>query len=589
MPPPFSPPRPALPLALCGVLALCVVGCPAEEPATKPGNPIRAAQEGGPLQRDTLVIATTQDAKDLLYVVSQSATDAAIIEATNFYPMDGDFECKVSYQPELAASWQFSDDGKAITLHLRSDITWEDGQPVTAEDYKFTYDLAADPAVASPRLDVLAHMVPDARPKIIDPQTIEFQFKDAYDRTTMLSHVSLPLAPKHVLGSPGLDRGSLRGHAINATAPLANGPWRVATWEKNTKLVLEPNPKFSGPKSYIPKLKRVVFKVIPEYATRLLELETGGVDLMDQVLVADADRLAADHPEIRLHRRGWRSMENVLWNSVDPEDYKAKSGKGVRPTDVKPNRIFGNRDVRRALASAIDVDKLIKDLLTSQATGEVYGRPAIGTITPALCGAHNDNIQRFAFDPEATKTELAGLGWTDSNGDGWLDKDGLPMRFTLMTNAGNQRREKAAVIIQANLKAVGIDMQINQLETNTYFERLRARDYDAALFGLSAGLSVDPGSIWGPDSELNFSSYANPRVDELIARGMAEPDYDKAKPLWQELQQIIYDDQPYAFLYWMDEIVAVHGRFQNPAIDITSPYRKLYQWSVPVDKVKYQQ
>lgn len=578
-------------LLIAGTASLAA-GCSGEAPVTKPGNPVPAAQEGGPLQRDTLVIATAQDAKDLLYVVSQTSSDSAIIEATDMSAMDGDFDCKITYQPQLAASWQFSDDGKTITAHLREDMTWEDGQPVTADDYKFTYDLVADPAVASPRLDSLAHMVADARPKVIDAHTLEFQFKDAYDRTTMLSHLNIPPVPKHVLDTPGLNRASLRGHALNATAPLANGPWRVATWEKNARIVLEPNPHFTGPKSFIPKLKRVIFKVIPEYATRLLELESGSVDLVEQVLVADADKLAAEHPEIQLHRRGWRTMDSVLWNNLDPADYKAKldpAKPGLKPADVNPNHLFGDRDVRRALASAIDVDKLIKDLLTSQVTGDVYGRPAIGTITPALCGAHNDNIQRLPFDPTSTRTQLAAIGWTDSNGDGWLDKGGEPMRFTMITNAGNQRRAKAAVIIQANLKEVGVDMQIEQLESNTFFERLRARDYDAALSGFAAGLLVDPGTFWSPNAEFNFTGYRNAKVDELIARGMAEPDFEKAKPTWQELQQVIYDDQPFAFLYWMDEIVAVNNRFQNTAIDLLSSYRRLYQWSVPVDRVKYQQ
>ena len=567
-----------------------LTACTGETNATKAGNPTASAQEGGPLQRDTLVIAASQDVQDLLYVVSQSAMDSPVIEALTFAPMDGDFDCRVTYNPEWAASWQFSEDGKGITLHLRDDVTWEDGQPVTAEDYKFSYDLIADPAVASPRADMLAHMEPDARPRVIDAHTVEFRFKEAYDRTTMLQQVNVTLAPKHVLDSPTLDRGSLRGHALNTAAPLSSGPWRLAAWEKNARVVLEPNPKFSGPKQYIPKLKRVVFKVVPEYAARLAELENGSVDLMDQVEVSDADVLAAEHPEIQLRRRGWRSMDTVMWNNVDPVDYKAKvaSAKpGEQPAGVAPHRIFGDREVRRALASAIDIDKLIKDLLTSQATGDVYGRPAIGTITPALCGAHDDDVQRFAFDPDATRSQLESLGWTDSNSDGWLDKGGEPMRFTMITNSGNQRRAKAAVIIQTNLKAVGVDMQIEQLETNTFFERLRARDYEAALSGWAAGLNVDPDAIWGSDSPFNFTSYRNPRVDELIAKGMAEPDAEKAKPVWHELQQTIYDDQPYAFLYWMDEIVAVNNRFQNAAIDIISPYRKLYQWSVPVEKVKY--
>lgn len=567
-----------------------LVGCTGQEPEGKPGNPVPSAVPGGGMQRDTLVIATPQDPKDLLYLYSQSASDSPVIEALNLPPMDADFDCRMTFDPALAASWQFGEDVRSITLHLRDDVTWEDGQPVTADDYAFTYDLVADPSVGSPRADMLARMVPGARPKVIDAHTVEFQFTEAYDRIAMLQHVNLPLLPKHVLDHAAGDRASLRAHALNTTAPLSNGPWRLTAWEKGTRLVLEPNPKFTGPASFVPRLKRVIFKVIPEYADRVAALKAGSVDLVDQLLVADADALAAEHPEVQLRRRGWRTMDTVMWNTVEPADYARRSSElrpGEHPSDVAPNRIFGDRDVRRALASAIDVDKLIKELLTSPVTGEVYGRPAVGTITPALCGVHADDIQRFPFDPAATRTQLAALGWADTNGDGWLDKGGQPMRFTMLTNAGNQRRARAATLIQANLKDVGIDMQIEQLESNTFFERLRARDYDAALSGWAAGLNVDAAAIWGADSEFNFTSYHSARVDDLLARGAAEPDADRAKPIWQDLQRTIYDDQPYMFLYWMDEVVGVSDRFQNTAIDITSPYRRLYQWSVPVDKVKY--
>ncbi len=542
--------------------------------------------------QDTLVIAAQSDAKDMLYVVSQAASDSHIIGATNWAAVDSDFDCKIKYKPQIAKEWTFSEDGKTLSLTLRDDLKWPDGTPVTAKDYKRTFDLVANPAVASPRMEHTRRMVEDARPKVIDDQHVEFHFTQAYDRDTMLAHASLPFVPAHLLETA--DVGSLRAHPLNATAPAANGPWRVATWEKNARLVLEPNPTFSGPESHKPKLRRVIFKVLPEYATRLVELENGSVDVMEAVLVSDADKIAKAHPDIRLHRRGWRSMDYVAWNAIDPADYKAAASKTpdtekVDVTTVKPHPIFGDRDVRRALANAIDVDKLIKDLLTSEATGEVYGRPSIGTLTPALCGVHNDNVQRVPYDPTVARARLAELGWTDSNGDGVLDKNGVPMRFSLMTNGGNARRAKAAIIVQANLKAIGVDAEIETIESNTFFERLRKRDYEAALSGWSAGLFVDPSAIWGEGSEFNFTSYRNPEVQALIEQGLSEPDAEKAKPIWMDLQAKIYDDQPYAFLYWMDEIVAVHSRFENTTVDVLSPYRNLEQWSVPADKVKYKQ
>jgi peptide/nickel transport system substrate-binding protein len=135
-----------------------------------------------------------------------------------------------------------------------------------------------------------------------------------------------------------------------------------------------------------------------------------------------------------------------------------------------------------------------------------------------------------------------------------------------------------------------VKVDLESVESNTFFERLRKKDYEAALSGWSAGLFVDPTVIWhsGPEYEFNFVTYKNERVDELIEAGLREPDPAKSGPMWQEMQQLIYDDQPYAFLYWMDEIVGVNERFEDPKIDVQGALRDLHTWWVPADKVKYQ-
>lgn len=569
-----------------GVGLMTVAACSGEETSDK-----SAASAAGP--KDTLVIALQSDAKNFLGPLSQTAADMTIADLFNYNLVDAEFDCAVKYRPMLAKSWTFSADGTGIDMELRDDVTWADGQKVTAEDVAFTWDIVGDPAVASPRADNVEGMTTDARPKVIDATHLHWGFDHAFDRNTMLAHsADVAVAPKHILAAPGVDRASLRGHPLNATMPLASGPWKLVNWTKNEKIVFEANEHFTGPADDVPRLKRVIFKIIPEYATRLVELENGSIDLMEQLLVADADKLAATHPEIRLHRRGWRTMDFVAWNSLDAADYKVQAvglPAGKKPDSVKKNNLFGDPAVRRALTMAIDDDKLIKDVLTSTTTGEVYGRPSVGNITPALCGIHNDDIKRIPFDPTAAKARFAELGWTDTNNDGVIDKDGVPFRFTMLTAAGNARRAKAGIIIQANLKDVGIDAQIEPLEMGTFYDRLRKRDYEAALGGWSASLFVDPRSSWGPDAEFNFSSYRNPKLDEAMAAAMAEPDMAKSAPIFKQIQQIIYDDQPYTFLYWMDDIVAVHQRFQDPTIDILAAYRNLNHWSVPADQVKYAQ
>ena len=104
---------------------------------------------------------------------------------------------------------------------------------------------------------------------------------------------------------------------------------------------------------------------------------------------------------------------------------------------------------------------------------------------------------------------------------------------------------------------------------------------------------MDPSTIWHSDTEekkyqFNFVSYSNPKADELMDRGLRTPDPKEAAPIWKELQQVIYTDQPYLFLFWRDDIVGIDKRFENTTIDVLSPYKNLHEWSVPADKVKYQ-
>lgn len=569
-------------MRLAPVLLLLLAACPAEpDPAEAP-----RPKAGGP--RDTLVIATGATPDDLLWVVAGQAVETQVIEATQFFPMDADFQCRLAWDPQLAGSWEFSADGRSVTVRLRDDVTWADGTPVTARDYAFTYALIADPAVRSPRLDLLDGLAPDARPAVLDAHTVRFDFDRAFDRATMLSRLNVGLAPAHLLDSPQVDRANLRAHPVADAAPVASGPFRVARREADGSVVLEPNPAFTGPKKYAPRLAKVVFRPIPAYADRLAALRAGTVDVMEELAIADADALAADHPEYQLRRRGWRNMDHVAWNLVDPADVARRRAAGEDPAAAAPHPLFGDRGVRRALAQAVDVEALIRELLTSEATGEVYARPAVGTITPAMCGVHDDTLVRLQYDPDGARARLGELGWADANHDGVLEKDGRPFRFTLLVNGENDRRKAEAKRIAAQLAVVGVEVVVEEVPTTPlFYARLQARDFDAALAGWSAGLTVNPRVSWGADSPFNFSGYRNPLVEELLARGESEPDFEAARPIWRELQRTIYEDQPSLFLVWADEVVAVHSRFQNAAVDIVAPYRRLWQWSVPIDRVKY--
>lgn len=530
----------------------------------------------------TLVVAETADVQHLLPVIYQMSTDSNVINNTNLQAVHPEFDCQLEYTPELYESWTWSEDHTELTVKVREGVNWSDGSPVTGEDVQFTYELIGEPTVASPRLAYMDHM--KGPPRLNDDGTVTFEYTHAYDTITMLAHASMPPVSKKSLANADLN--TLRGHERDRD-PLITGPWKIETWESEQRIVLVPNDKYTGPEEWRPKLDRVVIKIIPEYATQILELENGAIDHMQQVLVADADRLRESHPEITLHRRGWRSNDYVAWNSLDSEDYKAKKdalkeGETLDWSTVKKNELFGDPRVRVALSKGINTQKLIDDLLTGK-DGTSYGQPSVSTITPSLCATHNNEIKPLGHDPQAARAELKALGWEDRDGNGILENEaGREFSFTLMTNSGNARRSKAAIIVQSNLKDIGVHMEIEKLETSSFYERARKKDYEAVLAGWSAGLFVDMTDIWhtGDQYEFNFTAYSNPQVDALIDAAINEPDSEKNNAMWKEAQALIYADQPYTFLYWMDEIVAVHSRFDDEKVDILSPYGDLRQWTV---------
>jgi peptide/nickel transport system substrate-binding protein len=568
---------------------LTILWLSACQAAPDPGTEPRSAAPAG--TADTLVVAWADDVESLISVVPQTSADGEVTWLINPMIADVGFDCGLSFHPFAAESWSFSEDGLSLEVVLREGLRWSDGQPVTSRDVAFTYALAADPAVASPRAAFVAHMDPAAAPRVIDDRTLQFVFERAYDPSTMLAHAfGLELLPEHALRDA--DRGTLKGHAFNRD-PVVYGPWRVAAHEPGQTLTLEPNPAFTGPEDWKPRLRRVILKVLPEPATRELELKAGSVDMVTGLEPEAALALKEARPDLTLHRRGWRAMEYVGWNTIDGERYAAlleAAGDSARPdpSQAGPHPILGDARVRTALTQAFDIPRAMERLLGADEA--LYGIQAVGTISPALCQHHASDLSPLPFDPDAARGALAEAGWRDSDGDGLLDKDGRPFSLELLVSAGNPRRERIALLLQDALRELGVELNISTLDFNAYVQRAVTKDFDALVGGWSADLFVDPSTQWrsGPEQVYNFVSYANPEVDALIERGLAEPDPGAASAIWRDLQATIYRDQPYTFLWWVDEIVAVDGRFQGVAVHPSSPFYHLHEWWVPADKVKYE-
>lgn len=519
--------------------------------------------------RDMLVYAAGSDLESLLPGISQSASDSAIM-ANIYMPLqDVEFDCSLKRTSDgLAQTAEWNEDGTVLSMSLRDDIKWSDGTPVTTKDVAFLYKMIANKEVASPRMSFVDKMKPEFAPKVIDDTHIEWHFTSAYDRDTQTAHGSLGTVPTHILKD--LDLKTIRSQSANK-APMPNGPFKLVDHKPTQSYALVPNENFTGKDSEKARIKRIQFKIVPEYQTRLLLLKKGEIDLMEGIQVKDADELVKSNPNINLVRRGYRFNDYIAWNLN--------------------NDLFKSKAVRQALAHAVDIEMIIGKLLTSE-DGTRYARQAVSTITPELCNVHNDAIPPFKYDAEKAKALFAEAGWSDTDGDGILDKDGQKFRFTLVTNRENARRTEASILIQNAFKKVGVEMNIDTKEFNSMTDMLRKRNFEAVMGGWAAGLFVDPSSMWHSDTEekkypFNYTSYSNPEVDVLIDQGLATPDPNDAAPIWKELQAKIYDDQPYMFLWWRDEIVGIDSRFENTQIDVLSLMNNLHEWEVPADKVKY--
>jgi peptide/nickel transport system substrate-binding protein len=219
-----------------------------------------------------------------------------------------------------------------------------------------------------------------------------------------------------------------------------------------------------------------------------------------------------------------------------------------------------------------------------------YGTPCTGPFPPESW-AFNPDVKDPEHNPELARSMLAGAGWKPGE-DGILEKEGMKLSFTVITNQGNDSRLKTAQIIKENLKAVGIEMNIKVLEWQALLhEFIDKRRFEAIILGW--GLSRDPDlyEIWHSsktrEGEFNFISYRNDEVDRLIMEGRRTFDTAKRKEIYFRIQEILADEQPYTFLYVPDALPVVHKRFKGLEKAPLGIFHNLIKWQVPADRAQW--
>lgn len=531
-----------------------IAGCGGES-----GDSSGIGGDGAPERGGTVVIAQTADMAQPLAVLSQGGLDASLQDILYMTLLrgewrDGRLEYVTAEESPMALARRYeylAPDSTSLRYHLRDDVLWSDSVPVTAHDVVFTYQMLRDPMIASPRQDYTEHI---ESVEAEDDHTVVFHFRRRYPE--MLFHSGHGIVPRHIY--EGVAPSELTSHPSlrspeNGTL-VVSGPYMIGSWARGQHVTLVRNPYFQ-PQGY---LDQIVFRIVPDATTRLVELQTGAIDWVNGVPFEQIPGLRQQAPQIRFELEEKRFYDYIAYN---PGGFEA----------------FADPEVRRALGMAIDLEGLLRALQM-----EEYTVPAGGPYPPIFADLYDPELLPvLPHDPAEAQRILAERGWEDTDGDGILEKDGTPFRFTLVTNSGNQRRADVSQIVQQQWRQIGVDVQLRTLEFNTFMDALVRQDYEAALGGWGVALSPDLTGMWGPSSPYNIVSYENPRTMQLFEQALAQPTEEAARPLWQAAAAALVEDQPYTWLYYMDQVNGINERVRGVEVNTFGPFQNAWEWWIP--------
>ena len=532
-----------------------------------------SCKNGSPPKSNDVVIGISADAESLNPLFTYTVDEGNISELLYLSLMKYEWEPSTGTlkpEPMLAKSWQWSKDSTSITFNLRKDVYWSDGKQLTAGDVIFSYDVYSDPVVQSRLFGTFNDLYSDTSQRIDLKKSVKvenpFEFTVYFKKNSVpdLNSINIPVIPEHVF------KNIKRKNLITAEKDknsVFDGPFVLKKWNKNQAIILEANKK-----SFLYKkenVEKVIFKIIPDYNSRLTQLKKGEIDLMEDIKADDYNQLEKDKSLKIVPIKG-REYDYVGWNNIDP-DYYAKNKK------AKPNKLFGSVKVREALTLAINRNEILHEYLND------HGSIADGPVAPIFKSALNTEINPLPYNPEKAKKLLAQAGWKDENKDGVLEKGNQTFSFTLYIPSGNPRREFAATVIQNNLRIVGVDVKIQSLEPEVFFGKMFDRKFNAWMAGWSVAIPLDLKPYWYSDLEntpLNIVSYQNKKADILLNKIINEKSAKVKDELTKKFQQVLFNDHPETFLYWIDNIVAYNKRIKNINITPLGAVIHCWNWSV---------
>ncbi|WP_371368308.1 Glutathione-binding protein GsiB [Sporomusa rhizae] len=457
--------------------------------------------------KDTVTVGTGYDAKTLDPIATNDVASSNVMN--QIYGTLVQVNDKGEVVPMLAESYTKLDD-KTYEFKLRKGVTFHNGEEMKASDVKFTLERAASPLGAA-----VAHLFEPldvSALKVVDDYTIQIKLKYVFPPfiSTSLTHTGGSILNEKAVKAAGKDYGQ---------NPVGTGPFKFEKWVKGDRIELS---RFDGYYGNKPAFKTLVIRPIPEVTNRVIELESGGIDVCYEVSANDLPRLQ-DNKEVKVVR--------VLDNGT--------AFMGMNTTK-KP---FDDVRVRQAISYAIDTPTVVNTVWRG------IGKPAVSPVPPNI-KYHNPALKTHEYNIEKAKQLLAEAGYPNG------------FKTSIWTNDRKERIDMAT-IMQNQLSQVGISAEIKVVEWGAYLEGTARGDQDMYIIGWTASGNDPDVSLFAMFHSSkhgaggNRAFYSNPKVDALLEQGRQMEDSDARQKLYYDVQDMIIADAPWVFLNNSEQVVAV--------------------------------
>ncbi|HQY31124.1 MAG TPA: ABC transporter substrate-binding protein, partial [Thermomicrobiales bacterium] len=423
--------------------------------------------------------------------------------------------------PGLADSWDVSADSLTYTFHLNTSATWQDGVDLTSADVLFSFDAALNPNLNSPYRSQIREVIKSYQ--AIDADTFAITASDRFVTFLYNGPAAVFIVPKHIWENVPVEQWSFDGSStgVDLTRVVGTGPFKLTEWKTGERLTLSRN---DGYYDQVPVLDTFTMVIQPDADTMVQALEQGDTDLVE-ILPAQqtAEVQGRDGLIVTVY-----PLQQVTYFVMNMDGIAAPA--------------FSDQRVREAMYLAIDRQALTDSVFAG------FGQPARGTQPPLSPGFDPTQLQPdYAVDPAKAKELLAAAGWSDTDGNGWVEKDGEELKLSLLYTGGDATVDAMVSYLQEAWKQIGVKVELTNNSGAAVLQKLNDHSFSIALLAFNLSIDGSQGLLFSCDAVttgFNFGSYCNQSYDALDDQQLREFDPVRRLQLQTELAQIVWTDLP---------------------------------------------